>query len=455
MRQVIVPIRKKCTDPEDQASEDICAGDPDGGRDACQGDSGGPLFCRSVSNPDEFYLAGVVSHGNGCARPQEFGVYTRVTLYLDWLEMATTPRLLPKLQPLQLCPGFICVWGGKRCIAKRQRCDRNVDCLGGEDEVGCTYNFLPDMVGGVRQNISTTTESDYHPVKESEEKSKMREVIPIDDEDLKAEQDEEDLLKSTTSLGQTETTQGPMDLSFAEQITSTTSDDLSITDETTSTDFTVSDSATSPSTLLPTTTNPSTWLPSTNIETSTFSFTTTESEASTKQETLPTTVAQTTTIPTSTEDLKKLTDLVTEFIESTTFETTMEMETTTLSLTSTDAPKLVTTEGVKETTTTEDTTTISSIVTLTTTPLATISTTILTTEKHVAVTTLAPTTTTESAKTTTTHSSSTHSEKDQIQIPNKFVCKSGQSVCHSLCSVVMPIVSISQDVSNCGYYHAL
>nr|NP_523947.2 nudel [Drosophila melanogaster]P98159.2 RecName: Full=Serine protease nudel; Flags: Precursor [Drosophila melanogaster]AAF50656.1 nudel [Drosophila melanogaster] len=423
MRQVIVPIRKKCTDPEDQASEDICAGDPDGGRDACQGDSGGPLFCRSVSNPDEFYLAGVVSHGNGCARPQEFGVYTRVTLYLDWLEMATTPRLLPKLQPLQLCPGFICVWGGKRCIAKRQRCDRNVDCLGGEDEVGCTYNFLPDMVGGVRQNISTTTESDYHPVKESEEKSKMREVIPIDDEDLKAEQDEEDLLKSTTSLGQTETTQGPMDLSFAEQITSTTSDDLSITDETTSTDFTVSDSATSPSTLLPTTTNPSTWLPSTNIETSTFSFTTTESEASTKQETLPTTVAQTTTIPTSTEDLKKLTDLVTEFIESTTFETTMEVETTTLSLTSTDAPKLVTTEGVKETTTTEDTTTISSIVTLTTTPLATISTTILTTEKHVAVTTLAPTTTTESAKTTTTHSSSTHSEKDQIQIPNKFVCK--------------------------------
>lgn len=28
-----------------------------------KGDSGGPLFCRSNANPNEFYLAGIVSHG--------------------------------------------------------------------------------------------------------------------------------------------------------------------------------------------------------------------------------------------------------------------------------------------------------------------------------------------------------------------------------------------------------
>lgn len=159
MRQVTIPIRKGCIDKEDKEAEDICAGDEEGGRDACQGDSGGPLFCQSVTNPQEWYLAGVVSHGNGCARPKEFGVYTRVALYLDWIEMAIRPAFLPHLQPHKMCPGYVCVWGGKRCIPQRKRCDRVVDCLGGEDEVGCIYNFIPD-IGAAREN---TTESDYHP----------------------------------------------------------------------------------------------------------------------------------------------------------------------------------------------------------------------------------------------------------------------------------------------------
>ncbi|XP_070070501.1 serine protease nudel [Drosophila takahashii] len=413
MRQVIVPIRKQCTDPEDQASEDICAGDPNGGRDACQGDSGGPLFCRSVSRPEEFYLAGVVSHGNGCARPQEFGVYTRVTLYLDWLEMAVTPRLLPTRQPLQFCPGFICVWGGKRCIAKRQRCDRNVDCLGGEDEVGCEYNFIPDMVGSVRQNVSSTTESDYHP------ENKMREVIEIEDDDLKAEQDEEeDAWESTTSSEGSETTEGQMDVSLTEEVTSTTSSGLSTIGETTVQSSTTIDSTTNPSTII-TSTSSQTTFPSSTIETSS---TTIESKT---QSTLPNTDGPTTAIPTSTEDLKKFTDLVTQFIESTTLgdSSTKEIVTTTSLLVTTEAARTETTEEIKETTTTEITTTIRSGVSITTTPLTTISTTIPTTEKPVETTasTLAPTTTPKSTKATTTHQA--HSQKDQIQIPNKFVCK--------------------------------
>ncbi len=60
----------------------FCAGDSQ--TDACQGDSGGPLLLLAGDNQKRLQ-EGVVSWGIGCARPNAFGVYTRVPAYLDWI----------------------------------------------------------------------------------------------------------------------------------------------------------------------------------------------------------------------------------------------------------------------------------------------------------------------------------------------------------------------------------
>jgi secreted trypsin-like serine protease len=61
------------------ASDEICAGYASGGTDTCQGDSGGPMFRRDAS--DAWIQVGIVSWGDGCARPNKPGVYSQVSTF--------------------------------------------------------------------------------------------------------------------------------------------------------------------------------------------------------------------------------------------------------------------------------------------------------------------------------------------------------------------------------------
>jgi len=89
LREVAVPLvsNKECNDPlaynGKVTDRMLCAGYAQGGRDSCQGDSGGPL---ATGRDGSSRLVGIVSWGEGCARPGKPSVYARVSVLNSWIE---------------------------------------------------------------------------------------------------------------------------------------------------------------------------------------------------------------------------------------------------------------------------------------------------------------------------------------------------------------------------------
>jgi trypsin len=99
LQKVEVPLvsQDECNAPAsydgDIKDHMICAGFKNGGKDSCQCDSGGPLFMKSEKG--EFSLVGVVSYGDGCARPNKYGIYSKVNYFTSWVEQHISKPVQP------------------------------------------------------------------------------------------------------------------------------------------------------------------------------------------------------------------------------------------------------------------------------------------------------------------------------------------------------------------------
>ncbi|GAV02276.1 hypothetical protein RvY_12866 [Ramazzottius varieornatus] len=100
LQQAVVPIldRRNCSTYWKSLLKDnmICTMRSADEAEPCKGDSGGPLVCRNGVGSDAYWtLDGIISYGAGCGGKKP-AVYTRVSLYLKWIEkVAKYPNPVP------------------------------------------------------------------------------------------------------------------------------------------------------------------------------------------------------------------------------------------------------------------------------------------------------------------------------------------------------------------------
>ncbi len=107
LHQAWVPLvsNETCNRPESYDGEIfqdmLCAGRAEGGVDSCVGDSGGPLLISDWRGG--WWQAGIISSGEGCGLPNYYGVYTRISVYREFIQAhACQPQDIPAAPRLEL-----------------------------------------------------------------------------------------------------------------------------------------------------------------------------------------------------------------------------------------------------------------------------------------------------------------------------------------------------------------
>ncbi|UJR23039.1 hypothetical protein I4U23_026065 [Adineta vaga] len=86
--QAIDHQETKCRNSINNITLQFCAAVSGGGKDTCEGDSGGPIMYYSELY-QRWLIVGITSYGHGCAVSFYAGVYTRISMYIDWIKSIT------------------------------------------------------------------------------------------------------------------------------------------------------------------------------------------------------------------------------------------------------------------------------------------------------------------------------------------------------------------------------